>query len=114
MDFNLLIRGVFDGLIQIYKDVVIGLVHVDYFLPEWNIVIYQDNRPIPLRYKNIIKNKIVETHGDDFPVVFMRVIPGKELHVINSILRIASHDLYWYPGGYVDHGDWIDGLGDKQ
>ena len=112
MDFNRLLTGVFDGLIQVYQEIWIGPVRVDFFLPEWNVVILHHKYSTSAKNEEqIIRKKIIEYGGDDFPVVFFYVIKGNELEIINSILRIASMDLYWCPNGHVDHREWVRELG---
>jgi hypothetical protein len=110
MKFDHLLKRVFDGLLQIYSNVEIGGVKVDYFLPEWNVVIFRSGKP-SLQELDLIREKILEYGGDDFPVVFMHVIPGNQLQIINSIMIIASCDLYWCPTGYQDHSEWVSILG---
>ena len=112
MEFKLLLNGVFDGLIQIYSNVSIGGVEVDFFLPEWNIVIIDVDR-LSQNNQELIRNKILEYGGDDYPVAFFYIGADNDLNVINSILRIASCDLYWCPNGYVDHREWISVLGEQ-
>ena len=111
MEFNLLLKGIFDGLIQIYSNIQIGGVDVDFFLPEWNIVIFRFEKP-SLRELDLIRGKILEYGGDDFPVVFLIVLQGNQLKIINSILRIASCELYWCPNGHQDHREWVNCLGE--
>ena len=113
MDFRRLLTGVFDGLIQVFPDVWIGPVCVDFFLPEWNIVILQSRHATSMN-EELIRNKILEFGGDDFPVVFFYINRGMKLKIINSILRIASMDLYWCPNGHEDHSEWVQCLGFKE
>jgi hypothetical protein len=110
MEFGQLLRGVFDGLLQIYPDATIGGVKVDFFLPEWNIVIFQYETPSRTELK-LIREKIMEYSSDnddfEFPVVFLHVLPENQLEIINSILRIASCDLYWCPDGHEDQSERV-------
>ena len=111
MNFYRLLTGVFKGLIQVYPNIQIGSVHVDFFLPEWNIVLLSLEKQT-LRNEELIREKILEFGGDDFPVVVFYINSGNELKTINSILRIASMDLYWCPDGHVDHSEWVECLCD--
>jgi hypothetical protein len=117
MEFGQLLSGVFNGLLQIYPDMKIGGVKVDFFLPEWNIVVLQYETP-SLTELELIREKIVESSSDDvdveFPVVFFQVLPENHLETINSILRIASCDLYWCPNGHEDHSEWVSKLNSKK
>jgi hypothetical protein len=112
MEFGQLLKGVFDGLLQIYPDTTIGGVKVDFFLPEWNIVILRYEKPCQTEL-DLIRGKIMEysSDNDDFPVVFLHVLPGNQLEIVNSILRIASCDLYWCPNGHEDHSERVASLG---
>lgn len=112
MEFSQTLNRVFDGLLQVYPNVEIGGVNVDFFLPEWNIVILRFEKP-SLKELDSIRGKIIEYGGDDFPVVFLYVMPGNQLKTINSILRIASCDLYWCPDGHQNHSGWVSVLGEK-
>ena len=117
MEFKELLYGVFDGLIQIYQDINIGGEDVDYFLPEWNVVIFIGNMnnsyPVNEAKRKIIKEKILEYGGDDYHVEFLYVINGNELQTIQQILKIATFESYWWPLGHMDHSEWISNLGES-
>jgi hypothetical protein len=118
MDFKELLYGVFDGLIQIYQDINIGGEDVDYFLPEWNIVIFigdmNNSYSANEVRRKIIKDRILEYGGDDYHVEFIHVMKGNELQTIQQILKISTHEMYWWPLGHIDHSEWVSTLGGKE
>jgi very-short-patch-repair endonuclease len=86
-DFEVLLKGVLDGITTVRRQVQTGRYRVDFVLPELQLAVEYDElhhlAPSRVRADEVRQREIVQQSG----LLFLRVGEGQEVSGLNQILR---------------------------